>query len=313
MGGFRRISARLLGGAALSGVALGALCATGAAAQSAPRAREQRADKEQRFVIAAGPLPAALNSWSRQTGRSIVFRSEDVAAKTARAVNGRMTGMAALAQLLEGTGFVAITGASGAVALQRRSGLAGEMDGGDDIAAAGTAAGTAAGAIPDILVTGKRTWTLNTGIQRSQDDSQPFIVVTGEEIKRSGAPNLETFLRDRLNVNAEPGVGEQASTGLGLPDGRGLSAVNLRGLGVRDTLILVDGRRQPGVNVGTGDLTQAQITGIPIASIERIEVLASSASGIYGAGASGGVINIVTRRDFSGGEITARYDNTTDF
>ncbi len=138
-----------------------------------------------------------------------------------------------------------------------------------------------------------------------------------KEIERSGAPNLETFLRNQLNVNTSPTVGDQAIGGNTAADPRRpigvVSAINLRGIGLRDTLILVDGRRQPGINLGNGDITQPSITGIPIAAVERIEVLASSASGIYGSGASGGVINIVLRRDFKGAELSANYDNTSDF
>ncbi|WP_413062062.1 TonB-dependent receptor [Sphingomonas carotinifaciens] len=292
---------------ALSGAAIGALGVSSAYAQTAPRTRAAPTNKQYDFAIPAGPLAGALNQWARQSEWSVVFRTEDVATIETKGVKGRMTAAAALNRLLDGSGFVAVV-ENGAIALQR----AGEAsaDGGT------VAAGSAAGATPDILVTGQRAFTLNTGIKRSQDDSQPFIVLSGEEIRRSGAPNLETFLRDRLSVNSEPGLSEtppvNTSAG-GLPEGRGLSAVNLRGLGVRDTLILVDGRRQPGVNLGNGDLAQAQITGIPLASIERIEVLASSASGIYGSGASGGVVNIITKRDFSGGLISARYANTDDF
>lgn len=292
---------------ALSGAALGALGVSSAYAQTAPRTRPASAKKQITFSIPAGPLAGALNQWARQSDRSIVFRTEDVATIETKGVEGRMTAAAALNSLLDGTGFVAVL-ENGAIALQR---------GGDGSADGSTAAaGSAAGATPDILVTGQRAFTLNTGIKRSQDDSQPFIVLSGDEIRRSGAPNLETFLRDRLSVNSEPGLSETppATTQAGgLPSARGLSSINLRGLGVRDTLILVDGRRQPGVNLGNGDLAQAQITGIPLASIERIEVLASSASGIYGSGASGGVVNIITKRDFSGGQISARYNNTDDF
>lgn len=298
MEAFRRTSFVIL-----SGVALGALTVASARAQTQESASATANRGEgQRYAIAPGPLGAALAAWSRQSGQSIIYKSGDVEGRRTAGVKGRLTPREALDRLLAGTGFAVLTDASGAIAL---------------LPVNLPTAGRIGGATPDILVQGRRSWSLNTGIKRSQDDSQPFIVMTGEEIERSGAPNLETFLRDRLNVNADPTVSERTPANAGapgaLPTGRGLSSVNLRGLGTRDTLILIDGRRQPGVNVGNGNLNQTQISGIPIASIERIEVLASSASGIYGSGASGGVINIVTKRDFSGGQITARYGNTTDF
>lgn len=288
---------------ALCGVASGAILAPPALAQASPQGV---AMQKRQFDIAAGPLDEALNTWSRKTGRSIVFRSEDVSGAKTSGVKGWLTEAVALDRLLRGTGFAPVFSGNGSVAVSRVSVADAEQD-------------YSGGATPDILVTGRNSWSLNTGIQRTQDDSQPFIVLSGEEIRRSGAPNLESYLRDQLNVNSTPGTSEQvkASTSTGgpgsLPSNRGLSQINLRGLGARDTLILVDGRRQAGVNIGDGNLTQPSITGIPIASIERIEILASSASGIYGSGASGGVINIVLKRDFTGGEITANYSNTDDF
>ncbi|GAA0673215.1 outer membrane receptor protein involved in Fe transport [Sphingomonas insulae] len=284
---------QLKSGIVLAGISLLALSVPAYA-----KSPSQSGDATKRyFEIPAGPLDAALKTWSRLTKRSVLFQSAEIADKRTSGAKGAMTPDEALDAILARTGFGRINEAAGAVAIVAQQV---EADGGN--------------ATPDILVTGKAAWSLNTGIARTQDDSQPFIVLTREEIQRSGAPNLETFLRDRLNVNTSPVVSQQARGGTsGTAATRGLSAINLRGLGTRDTLILVDGRRQPGVNIGDGNLTQPSITGIPLASIERIEVLASSASGIYGSGASGGAINIVLKRDFTGGEISTSYSDTTDF
>lgn len=279
---------------ASSVLALSATLAPAAAiAQAAPTAAK---DQQRRYAIPAGSLASALSAWSRKSGRSVLFRSEELANARTGGASGMMSDDSALALLLSRSGFAAVSASDGSIAI--------------------VADNNAGNATPEILVTGKTAWTLNTGVERSQDDSQPFIVMNREEIRRSGAPNLESFLRDRLNVNTSPAVSEQAlpsSTTAGTAVSRGTSSFNLRGLGARDTLILVDGRRQPGVNLGDGTIGQAQLTGIPLAAIERIEVLASSASGIYGSGASGGVINIILKRDYTGGELTTSYGNTTDF
>ncbi len=253
----------------------------------------------QRFDIPAGSLAAALQAWSKVTKLQIVYRMDDVGRKRTNGIHGDYAPLLALQGLLIDTGLKIVTTEDGAVAIRPLAG--------DEVDTSAT---------PDILVTGRVNWSLNTGIERTQDDSQPFIVLGRKEIERSGAPNLEAFLRNQLNVNTSPTVGDQAIGGNTAADPRrpiGVSAINLRGIGLRDTLILVDGRRQPGINLGNGDISQPSITGIPIAAVERIEVLASSASGIYGSGASGGVINIVLRRDFKGAELSANYDNTSDF
>ncbi|MEP9401699.1 TonB-dependent receptor [Sphingomonas sp. VNH70] len=281
---------------AMGATALSPFIATRAAAQSAPQKKAL-----QRFDIPSGGLAEALQRWSKATKLQIVYRMDDVGRKQTNGVRGEHSAMMALQALLIGTDLKIVETEDGAIALRPLAGD--ELD---------------ANATPDILVQGKKSWSLNAGIERTQDDSQPFIVMSRKEIEQSGAPNLEAFLRNQLNVNASPVVGDQVSGGNEGNSGAGnrpvgISSINLRGIGLRDTLILIDGRRQPGVNIGSGDITQPSITGIPISAVERIEVLASSASGIYGSGASGGVINIVLRRDFRGGELSLNYGNTTDF
>ena len=270
----------------LAGVAGGVL-----AMPTAALAQEEVASTKQEFAIPAGTLKSALDRWTRQARRELVYREADIADVRSQGVSGVLVPEDALMKILEGTGFGVAFHSSGAIAIVRQ-----EAKG---------------NATPEILVLGTRFWSLNTGIERTEDDSQPFIVLDQEDIQRSGAPDLDTFLRNQLNVNAAPSTGNM--TGRTNFTQRGLSNINLRGLGSRDTLILVDGRRQPGVNLGTGQIGQAQITGIPLAAVERIEVLASSASGIYGSGASGGVINIILRRDYQGMEISANYADTSDF
>jgi outer membrane receptor protein involved in Fe transport len=279
--------------AALGATALTAIGPTGVSAQSAQTARITR-----HFDIPAGPLIEALQAWSKITKREIVYRMEDVGGKQTSGLRGNYSPTLALQGLLLGTGLKLVTTEDGAVAIRPLSG--------EEINTSAT---------PDILVKGRLNWTLNTGIERTQDDSAPFIVMSRKEIEQSGAPNLEAFIRNQLNVNASPNVSDQPiGQGKNPGDAVGLSNINLRGIGAADTLILIDGRRQPGVNLGEdGGLGQSSIAGIPISAVERIEVLASSASGIYGNGASGGVINIVMRRDFKGGELGLNYNNTGDF
>jgi iron complex outermembrane recepter protein len=82
------------------------------------------------------------------------------------------------------------------------------------------------------------------------------------------------------------------------------SGINLRGLGVGATLVLVNGHRQPlsGLN---GDFVD--VSNIPTAAIERIEILPDGASALYGSDAIAGVVNIILRDDFQGVETQAKY------
>ncbi|MES3100580.1 TonB-dependent receptor plug domain-containing protein [Sphingomonas faeni] len=152
--------------------------------------------------------------------------------------------------------------------------------------------------MPDILVIGKRTQ--NTDIERKENDVQPYKVWTSGDVAKAHSTSIDDFLRSKVTSNTQAGSALQSATG----DTR--SEVNLRGLGATQTLMLVDGRRLPSLpstalaNIG---IEQSDINAIPLSAIERIEVLDSTAGGIYGPGATGGVVNIILKRDYRGVEI----------
>lgn len=84
--------------------------------------------------------------------------------------------------------------------------------------------------------------------------------------------------------------------------GDGTTRIDLRGLGALRTLTLVNGRRV--VPVGLGADVPADLNMIPLAVVERIEILKDGASAVYGSDAIGGVVNVITRSDFEGSEAT---------
>lgn len=161
------------------------------------------------------------------------------------------------------------------------------------------------GQIDYIVVVGSR----NTGVRRFEDDAQPYVIFDSVDIEQSFAHNVEDLLRMRLPMNA-------TQTPLSLDVGaasqsRGnQSSIDLRGLGTDQTLILINGRRLPNRTRGGFERAQPDINAIPLSAIERIEVLPSTASGIYGGGATGGVINLILKREYTGTDIVIGYDNT---
>lgn len=256
--------------------------------------------QERSYNIPAGSLKAALDAFARQSGRPIIFKADEVRGARSQGYRGTASAETALDAILQGTGFTTRGGASGSIAIVRVGN--GQSRPSDD----SSAESNSSGATPEILVTGIRQWSLNTGIRRTRDDAQPYVVFDREQIQRSGSTNLEDFFRDYLNANAGGPI--TANSGYSSQAGK----INLRGLGADETLILVDGRRIAPINSGTGTIDQPNITGIPLAAIERIEVLAASASGIYGSNATGGAINIILKRDYSGLEASATYGGTYD-
>ncbi|MDI4635214.1 TonB-dependent receptor [Pelomonas sp. V22] len=134
----------------------------------------------------------------------------------------------------------------------------------------------------------------------------PVTVIDAEAIQRTGAISAETLLQ-RLPASAG-GAGNQTNaywTG----NGYGTTQVNLRGLGINRTLVLLNGRRV--VNGGTGANSSVDLNMIPVAMIERVEVLKDGASAIYGADAVAGVVNIITKTGLKGGEASVRYGETS--
>lgn len=135
--------------------------------------------------------------------------------------------------------------------------------------------------------------------------AQPWVVLDGGAAARSQALNVESFLRKRLPMN-----GSWDSQGQRAGGSRNNSQISLRGLGTHQTLVLVDGRRMPNLVSETRQLDQPDINAIPPGAIERIEVLPSSAGGIYGGGATGGVVNIILKRDYRGIQLDATAGDT---
>jgi len=124
----------------------------------------------------------------------------------------------------------------------------------------------------------------------------PVQVITREEIARSGSTTTaELMARVSANIVAQT---DATSIGSGAP---GLSAVNLRGIGQGDTLVLLNGRR---VANYAFDGSAVDVNQIPLAAIERVEILKDGASAIYGTDAVAGVVNFILRKDFAGLEVS---------
>ena len=120
----------------------------------------------------------------------------------------------------------------------------------------------------------------------------PIQVLTREDIERSGAIDAAALM-SQVSANL---IGTTDATFIG--NGRpGLSSANLRGLGEGSTLVLLDGRRA--ANFATTGST-VNLNFIPVAAIERVEILKDGASAIYGADAIAGVVNFVLRKDYRG-------------
>ena len=127
--------------------------------------------------------------------------------------------------------------------------------------------------------------------------ASPITIIKGEDLAKQGITSVESALAkvssNQAGFSTAQNVGQSQTPG---------STANLRGLGSDKTLILLNGRRLASSPFST---STTDLNIIPMAMIERIEVLRDGASAIYGADAIGGVINFITKKSFEGLNISA--------
>ncbi len=168
------------------------------------------------------------------------------------------------------------------------------------------AAAQSAIALDKFEIKGDRFETRNVDQPRTENDITPYVVVDRELIDRSGAISMQDFItqlpQNTANAVSPSGIGNTNAN---------VSVINSRGLGAADTLVLVNGRRLPSGSASSTASGQADLNTIPLSAVERIEFLPSSAGAIYGANATGGVVNIILRSDYRGFEVSTTYGNRT--
>ena len=157
----------------------------------------------------------------------------------------------------------------------------------------------------------ERVEVVGSHIKRTDiEGTSPLFVVTREDIENSGYNNLQQLF-ERMPV---AGNGTFSTRGNNQDStANGGAAISLRGFGSDATLVLVNGRRVA-ISAFAESITNnfVDVNAIPMAAIERVEVLKDGASAIYGSDAVAGVINIVLRKNYEGSELSIGYGNTTD-
>lgn len=261
----------------------------------APAAYAQEAVS--RFAIPAQPLSSGLLVLGRQAHISIAAPVPLVSGVAGRPVQGELTVRAALARILEGTGLSYEFVGPSAVRIRGESDApqhgAGEPPGSAEVSL-----------LSEVLVVGTR-------IRGQAPVGSSVVSMDRDDIEQIGRPTIAELMRAIPQVQTLGTTeGTRGSRGQGEIENHGAgSGVNLRGLGVDATLTLVNGRRvAPSAAGAFVDITQ-----IPIAAVERVEVLPDGASALYGSDAIGGVVNFVLRKNFDGAETSFRYGGASGF
>lgn len=149
----------------------------------------------------------------------------------------------------------------------------------------------AAAPIERVEVTGSRIKRI------SVEGPSPVTIMDKEAIKKSGHNSVSDLLRD--TTASAFGVGRETSGSTAA----GVATIGLRGLGSDRTLVLLNGRRLPKDPAAEA----VDLNMIPMAAVERIEILKDGASALYGSDALGGVVNIITKKNYNGSEFAIKH------
>lgn len=147
--------------------------------------------------------------------------------------------------------------------------------------------------VEEVIVTGSR-------ISRDVfSSSSPMEVIKIDAALEQGIGDVATLLQTTPVASGSPQVTAASSTAFVQNGGTGAQTLSLRGLGANRTLVLMNGRRAGPAGV-RGAVSSFDFNTIPLAAIERVEILKDGASSIYGSDAVAGVVNIITDKSDGG-------------
>jgi iron complex outermembrane recepter protein len=273
---------------------------------------ESRAEARYSLDIPAGELTNALDILAHQTHAEFIYSADEVRGVKTHGVQGKVSAETAVEKLLEGTQLVVKVHPSGAILISR----------GPDSFQTSPAVGALPGQVPDskspeskasdlreVVIIGTRRGSSQVGSAAGNsgigivDSAAPVEIVAAAALTQVGQVDLTQGL-----LQTVPSFNYSSMSG---DTGNLMSYVRLRGLSPNDTLVLINGKRRHGTAnlVVDGRPFQgaagADLSLIPLAAIDHIEVLTDEAAAQYGTDAIAGVINIVLKHNDAGSLLTA--------
>jgi iron complex outermembrane recepter protein len=286
------------------------------------------------FEIEPQDLSGALKTFAVQSHREIFFAPELTRGRKSNGVKGTFDDLKALNIILNGTGLDFSVTSSNAILIRDSTNKTGQSRqggapttstvGGADTSSTKMAlanstwdqsVGNASipdsksedeekGELDEVVVTG-------THIRGVEAIGSPVLTITQQDIQQSGYQTVEQLLaslpQNFNGLSYAAGLGGAASQ-LATDNSDNATAIDLRGLGPQSTLTLIDGQRVAGAIQGRA----VDVSLIPLAMIDHIDILTGGASSIYGADAVGGVANLVLRHSYDGAETLVNYGWTAN-
>jgi len=244
--------------------------------------------------IQSGSLHRALITLGQQTQASIIFPSTIIDDPDNTQIQGEFSVLQALQQLIEGRDMeYRVVGPQTLVVLTRCHAARECRSASDQLALSMQQDPM----IEELFIRGRSV----TGSRFKQLDANAFTpvkIITAAEIRLIGAQTMAELMRLLPEVSGNP-ISTAVSNG-----GNGSASVTLRGLPATNTLVLINGQRTAhnGLNGSSVDLNS-----IPLAVVNRIEILKHSGSSLYGSDAIAGVVNVIMKKRFDGALVNAFY------
>lgn len=154
--------------------------------------------------------------------------------------------------------------------------------------------------VQEVVITGSRIPQPNLA------STSPIQVVSSTEIRQQGSTDMADLF-NRLPQNFQSANVDFSNTSNPLGSAGGLTTADLRGLGPQRTLVLVDGRRLGSADPNTLNPNPApDLDQIPLALVDRVDVVTGGASAVYGSDAIAGVVNFIMKKNFNGIQLDAQ-------
>jgi iron complex outermembrane recepter protein len=256
-------------------------------------------DIQLHFDLPAGPMDKALRDFAVQANRNISYEPSIVAGLQAPAIKGEFTVGDALTLLLKGTKLRAVDINTKTIRILEKTSPGTSLQTVPEASSSNDGEVHNKNDLDEITVTG-------THIRGTKDSPSPVQVFTRDDIDATGVSTIQQFLQSlpqNFGGASENNIGGIAGSSQTVNTVSG-AAPNLRGLGAGATLVLINGHR---VAPSNSDGSFVDISMIPLAAIDRIEIVTDGASAIYGSDAVGGVVNIILRSKFDGAESRAQF------
>lgn len=250
------------------------------------------ADSETLYIdIESQSIGQAVRALAKNAGVQIIMSSELRDKFKVSSLRGSYTLKAALDELIAGSGLKYEFLADNSVVINE--GETGKKENSDQES------------LEELVVTGSRLKNSNVA------PSSPVTTIDRITIEKRGFTSVEEIIRSLpQNFTGYSSGGHVDASNPGpRRENEGGASADLRGLGAGSTLILVNGKRIAAAPARSGTFTD--VSTIPFAAIERVEILSDGGGAIYGADAVAGVINIILKKDYQGAETALRMENSS--